>query len=74
MKWLSAAFGHWVPLAQRCCGGESGCGEAVPCSGSCEALAAAAARAQGPAFCLGYCIQPPADFFKVGLAHRVGQL
>lgn len=39
-----------------------------------ESPGAAAARAQGPAFCPGHRIQPAADFCKVGLAHRVGQL
>lgn len=72
VKWLSAASGHWIPPGQRCCGGESGV------EGLCRVLEAgespAAARALGPVFCPGHCIQPAAGFSKVGLAHRVGQL
>lgn len=33
VEWSSAAFVLWIFLGQRCCGGESGCGGAVPCVG-----------------------------------------
>lgn len=63
MKWLSAAFGHWIPLGQRCCGGEWGVEGLCRVLEAGESPAAAAAPALGPVFCPGHCMQPAAVFF-----------